>query len=336
MLEALLVEVRDLQQLVALHVERLHQAPPELDHCLCREEPLAHACDLDHGLGDLHGVLEQLVGVLTQLVRHEVVQALHVRPDEELVLHDDRQLELALLVLRYVLREGLHLRVVRGPGGHAPALGRRRQQLWAVLESGGLVDVVPEKLQGLDHHAVGSVVLRALVVADEGHGHHKEQHEEEEAEDHEVVLLLQQEGWQTNANLRGLWAVGVAVLLVVLLRDLVGQRVVGLRDLDEARGRQGVVGILVGVVDEGELAVGLLDLRGGRRMSHLQDVEGVEPPDLGLRAHGGEDHDEAGPDQRQHRDLDHPAASGPSAAHPRFAAGLVNLLLHVRSVALSE
>mmetsp|Transcript_79882 Transcript_79882/g.178739 ORF Transcript_79882/g.178739 Transcript_79882/m.178739 type:complete len:211 (-) Transcript_79882:194-826(-) len=122
-LQDLLVEVRDLQELRRLHIERLHQAPPELDHGLCREEPLAHAGDLDHGLRDLHGVLEELVGVRPKLLCHEVVQALHVRPDEELVLHDDRQLELPLLVLRDVLREGLHLHVVCGSRGHAPALG---------------------------------------------------------------------------------------------------------------------------------------------------------------------------------------------------------------------
>mmetsp|Transcript_55882 Transcript_55882/g.126070 ORF Transcript_55882/g.126070 Transcript_55882/m.126070 type:complete len:432 (+) Transcript_55882:421-1716(+) len=232
-LQRLLGEVGDLQQLRALHVQRLHKAPPELDHGLRREEPLPHACNLDHCLRDLHGVLQQLVRVAAELWRHQVVQPLHMRPDEELVLHNDGQLKLPLLVLRHSLTDGLHLRVVCRPRVHAPALGRGREQLRAVLHTRALVDVVPQELQGLNHHAIRRVVLGPLVVANESHWHDEEENEEENAEDHELVLLLQEEARQTDAHLRGLRAVGVAVLLVVLLGRLIGQGVVRLCDLDE-------------------------------------------------------------------------------------------------------
>mmetsp|Transcript_64620 Transcript_64620/g.179207 ORF Transcript_64620/g.179207 Transcript_64620/m.179207 type:complete len:439 (-) Transcript_64620:582-1898(-) len=261
-LQDLLVEMRDLEQLGALHVECLHKAPPKLDHRLCREEPLAHARNLNHGLGDLHGILEQLVCVLLELRCHEVMQALHVRPNEELVLHDDRLLELALLVLCDVLREGLHLDIVGGPARHVPALSGGGEQFRAILHACRLVDVIPQELQGLDHHAIRSVVLGSLVVADEGHGHHEEEQEEEYAEDHEVVFLLQEEAGQPNAHLCRLWAVRVPILLIVHLGRLVSECIVCLGDLNEPGGCQGIVWVLVGVVDERELAVGLLDLLG--------------------------------------------------------------------------
>mmetsp|Transcript_115580 Transcript_115580/g.331799 ORF Transcript_115580/g.331799 Transcript_115580/m.331799 type:complete len:418 (+) Transcript_115580:16-1269(+) len=73
MLQRLRIEVGDLQKLRTLHVERLDQAAAELDHRLRGEEPLAHASDLDHGLGDFHGVLQQLVQVGLQLRRQQVV-----------------------------------------------------------------------------------------------------------------------------------------------------------------------------------------------------------------------------------------------------------------------
>mmetsp|Transcript_97055 Transcript_97055/g.289934 ORF Transcript_97055/g.289934 Transcript_97055/m.289934 type:complete len:209 (+) Transcript_97055:1111-1737(+) len=208
-----------------------------------------------------------------------------------------------------MLRKRLHLHVVRGPRGHAPALRRGSQKLGAVLHARGLRDVVAEELQGLDHHAVRCVVLRPLVVADEGHGHHEEEHEEEAAEDHEVVLLLQQEAGQANAHLRGLRAVGVAILLVVLLRRLVRERIVGLGDLDEPGGRQGVVGVLVGVVDEGELAVGLLDVLCVGRRTHLQDVKGIKLLDLLLLPELQDHAVEPDPDAGQHQHLQQPPAS---------------------------
>mmetsp|Transcript_88359 Transcript_88359/g.274664 ORF Transcript_88359/g.274664 Transcript_88359/m.274664 type:complete len:352 (-) Transcript_88359:469-1524(-) len=177
----LLLQVRNLQQLGAPHVQRLHKAPPEVEHGLRRGEPLAHAGNLDHGLGDLHGVLQQRVAVASQLGRHEGVTPLHVRPDEELVLHHDGQGEGAPLVLDHLPRELLHRLVVRGARHHGAALGAGPQELRAGLEAGRLVHVVPEELQRVDHDAVGGEVLRPLIVADECYGDDEDEDEEEGA-----------------------------------------------------------------------------------------------------------------------------------------------------------
>mmetsp|Transcript_58999 Transcript_58999/g.173185 ORF Transcript_58999/g.173185 Transcript_58999/m.173185 type:complete len:447 (-) Transcript_58999:21-1361(-) len=312
LLHGLLPEVRDLQELGALDVERLDKAASEVEHRVGRGEPLAHAGDLDHGLRDLHRVLEQLVVVLAQVGRHQVVQPLHVPPDQERVLADNRKrrLDRQRLVLDDLLPEVDHLRVVGRARQHAPALGRGRQELGAVLETRCFVDEAPAQVQRLQHHAVRCVVLGPLVVHDEDHRHHEEQEEEEEAEDHQLVVLLEEEARQADAHLRRRRTVGIAVLLVVRLGNRVGQRRVGLGDLDEARARQRVVRVLVGVVDEREFPVCLLDLLVVGGSADLEDVEGVELLDLSRCAgdlrHAVEEDD---PEERQKAVPDQGAAA---------------------------
>mmetsp|Transcript_174176 Transcript_174176/g.423738 ORF Transcript_174176/g.423738 Transcript_174176/m.423738 type:complete len:275 (+) Transcript_174176:1051-1875(+) len=274
-------------------------------------------------------MLQQLVTVTSQLRRQQVVAPLHVGPDQELVLHHDGQREGAPLVLHHLPRELLYLFMVRGADGHRAALGARPKQLGPGLQARRLAHVVAKELQRVYHHAVGGEVLRPLVVADERYGDDEDEEEEEGDEDHEVVLLLQQEARQPDADLRRLRAVGVPVLLPVPLGDLVCQGLVGLGDLDEPGSGQGVVGVLVGVVDEGELAVGLLDVLGGGPGRHLQDIERVKPLDLlllpKLHHHGIEPN----PDDCQHRDLQGEAASRTGAAGPCLPTSRVDLVPHV-------
>ena len=97
---------------------------------------------------------------------------------------------------------------------------------------------------------------------------------------------------QRDVHPRRLLPVRVAVLLVVLARDLVGERLVRLGDRLCEVGRGGRVRVLVRVVLEGQGAVGAA--RVGRRGAarDLQDLPGVERRGL---ARGGA----AGPEQQQ-------------------------------------
>mmetsp|Transcript_59000 Transcript_59000/g.173191 ORF Transcript_59000/g.173191 Transcript_59000/m.173191 type:complete len:208 (-) Transcript_59000:732-1355(-) len=201
LLHGLLPEVRDLQELGALDVERLDKAASEVEHRVGRGEPLAHAGDLDHGLRDLHRVAQDGVEVGPELLRHEAVAPLHMRPDEELVLHDGREREAALLVLHDVARELLYLLVVRRPRRHDPALGAGGQELGAGLRARELRDVLAQEVQRLDQHPVGREVLGPLVVADEGERHRDDEDPEEADEDVHVVFLLQEEARQPDADL---------------------------------------------------------------------------------------------------------------------------------------
>mmetsp|Transcript_20120 Transcript_20120/g.55415 ORF Transcript_20120/g.55415 Transcript_20120/m.55415 type:complete len:380 (+) Transcript_20120:793-1932(+) len=335
-LQGLLCEVRDLQQLRALHIQRLHQAAAEVQHGLRRGEPLAHAGNLDHRLGDLHGVPQQRVAVAPELRCHEVVAPLHVGPDKELVLHDDGQGEGAPLVLDDLARELLDVLVVRRPHEHASALGAGGEELGARLQARGLVHVVAEKLQGLDHDAICGKVLCPLVVADEGHGDNKDEQEEECTEDRKVVLLLEKEARQPDANLRGLRAVGIAILLPVALGNLVRQGLVRLGDLDEARGGQRVVGVLVGVVDQGELPVGPLDFLVRRLWVHFEDFEGVKLLDLLLLAELHHGADDAHPDRHQDCGLDNPANSCAPGTPSGCLPGIIHFVDHVGGVAVAQ
>mmetsp|Transcript_69573 Transcript_69573/g.123068 ORF Transcript_69573/g.123068 Transcript_69573/m.123068 type:complete len:275 (+) Transcript_69573:726-1550(+) len=223
---------------------------------------------------------QQLVQVLLKFRRHEMMQTLHVAQDQEVVLDDDRKVELPLLVLDNLCSQRLHLRVVRGPTFHGSALGRGGQELSAVLQARGLIDVVPHKLQGFDHHAIGCIVLGPLVVANENHRYHEKQEEEEKTQNCQMVVLLQEEARQTNANFRCLRAIRIAILLVVCLCSFISQSIVRLGDLDESGSSERIIGILVRMVNQGELPVSLLDIRSGRARLTLEDVKGVVPFDL--------------------------------------------------------
>mmetsp|Transcript_85714 Transcript_85714/g.239596 ORF Transcript_85714/g.239596 Transcript_85714/m.239596 type:complete len:420 (-) Transcript_85714:25-1284(-) len=321
--------MRDLEQLRTLHIQRLHEGAAELDHRLGREEPLAHASDFDHRLSDLHRVLEELVAIVPELRRHQVVEALHVRPDEELVLHDNRNSELFFLVLRDVLGQSLHRLVVGSTRDHAPAFRRGGEQLWAIFQSGGFVNVVSHELESLDHDAIRRVVFRALVIANEGHRHDKQEEEEKGAKNHEMVLLLEEEPRQTDADLCRLRPIGVPILLVILLGDLVGQRRISLGDLDEFRRGQGVVWVLVRVVDQRKLPVRFLDLGLQGRRRHLEDVEGVEFLDLRLTAEAHHSHGDEKPSQGEKRHLQHRATRGAARAAPCVPSRGVDLLGHL-------
>mmetsp|Transcript_96921 Transcript_96921/g.278405 ORF Transcript_96921/g.278405 Transcript_96921/m.278405 type:complete len:235 (+) Transcript_96921:643-1347(+) len=137
----LLVDVRNLQQMRTSDVDGLDQAPPEIDHGLRASEPLAHAGDLDHRLGHLHGVPQQRVAVAFELGGHQVVSPLHVGPDQVLILGHHREREGPLLVLDDVPAEELDLLVVRRPRRDVPALGAGGQELGAGLGPRSLEDV---------------------------------------------------------------------------------------------------------------------------------------------------------------------------------------------------
>mmetsp|Transcript_69238 Transcript_69238/g.200582 ORF Transcript_69238/g.200582 Transcript_69238/m.200582 type:complete len:368 (-) Transcript_69238:66-1169(-) len=250
---------------------------------------------------------EELVEIVAQLRREQMVQALHVGQDEEAVAGDHRVIcPLPLLVLHNLCTQRLHGLLVLRARRHSAALRGRRKQLRAVFQARGLVQGVRHKLQGLDEHAVGGVLLSPVPVADGQSRHDHQEHKEKRREDQQVVFLLKQEARKADADLRSLRTVGVPVLLVVHLGGLVRKSGVSLRDLDEAGGRQGVVRILVGVVHKRQLAVGLLDLRGRRRGGHLQKGEGVETFDFRLLAELGDGDVHADVDRGNDHELEHP------------------------------
>mmetsp|Transcript_48422 Transcript_48422/g.147309 ORF Transcript_48422/g.147309 Transcript_48422/m.147309 type:complete len:326 (+) Transcript_48422:1164-2141(+) len=268
-------------------------------------------------------------------------------PDQEAVSHDDRVLlELAGLVLGDLLGQGLHGLVVRRALGHRPALRGRGQQLRAILHARGFAYVEAQELQRLDHDAVGRIILGALVITDEGHRHDEQQEKEEYAQYHQLVVFLQQKPRQADADLARLRAVRVAVLLEVLPGALVGQRGIRLSDLDEAGGCQGVVGVFVGVVNQRQLPVCLLDVGGTRRRRDFEDLERVKSVDFPLRRADAQVHeDQQGPDDEQNPGL---SQQRPALAalvllfrvHPHDHGGalacqhLLPLLAHRRGVAV--
>mmetsp|Transcript_1582 Transcript_1582/g.4049 ORF Transcript_1582/g.4049 Transcript_1582/m.4049 type:complete len:476 (+) Transcript_1582:498-1925(+) len=336
LLHSLFLEMRNLQELGTSNVERLDQAAPEVDHRLRSGEPLAHAGDLDHGLRDLHRVAEHRVQVLAKLRRHEAVAPLHVGPDEELVLHDSWEREDTLLVLHNLTRELLYVIIVRRSRGHAPALRAGGQELWAGLTARRLGDVFAEEVQRVNQDAVSREVLGPLVVADERDRHHQDDHNKENEQDVHVIVLFKKEEGQSNANLRGLRAIRVAVLLPVPPCDVVGEGGIGLGDLDEPGGGQRVVRVLVRVVDQGELPVGPLDLRVRGFLRDLKDLEGVELVNLLLVPELQRGAYDAGPHDDQDGLLQDPEESDARCTSPGLRPCGLDLLHHVGGRTVAE
>mmetsp|Transcript_14350 Transcript_14350/g.39123 ORF Transcript_14350/g.39123 Transcript_14350/m.39123 type:complete len:272 (-) Transcript_14350:721-1536(-) len=183
MLQHFLREVWDLQELRTFNVQPLQQTTSKLDHGHRRKKPIAHASNLDHGEADLHGVAEQLIQIIPQLWRQEVVKSLHVDPDENLVSRDQRLFR----VLRFNVQsdgvhDGLHVGVVRGTEAHGSAFGTGCQELGAIFHPRCLLKTIlwaPEEVKRFYHDAIGGITLGFLVVADEGHRHQKKQEEKE-------------------------------------------------------------------------------------------------------------------------------------------------------------
>lgn len=134
---------------------------------------------------------------------------------------------------------------------------------------------------------------------DRQHDHHQQEHQ---PHDRQVVLLTHQELRQRDAHVEGSRPVRVAELQALLLRLLVAQALVGLRDHDELGAGFGVVGVAVGVVKEGQFAVGLLDAFDRGVLLDPKDLVGVEAFDLFCGAEDGlgadyDAIDEAGADE---------------------------------------
>ena len=301
-------------------------------------EPLR---ELNHVLGRLHpapgrGVHEEAFEEVRRLLEHEVQVGLEGGPDLEL---EDVRVEqvVALGLLRRAVLVLLLLHLLRVVPQAALEIGdvaelllrhfeledelvRAGEDLGENLEVRVLAEHVVEPSHGVVADHVVHVLLGLVVPQADAHGDGDDEHEQVDHEDHLVVLLVVKEGGQADRQLHGLAAVGVAELLVVLLGRLVRQRFVGLGDLHEHRLGLLVVGVLIGVELQTELAVLLLDDAQRGVLGDLQDREGVELGDLVVVPHEADEVEEHHPrgDCGDHIEDE-------DAAHASLAAALLLL-----------
>lgn len=91
-----------------------------------------------------------------------------------------------------------------------------------------------------------------------------------------MVLLLHQEGRKRNAHVERTRPVGITVLQALLLGLLISQALVGLADHDELGTGLGVILVPIGVVEQCQFPIGLLDLLNGGIIFDFEYLVGVE------------------------------------------------------------
>mmetsp|Transcript_57012 Transcript_57012/g.121143 ORF Transcript_57012/g.121143 Transcript_57012/m.121143 type:complete len:252 (-) Transcript_57012:404-1159(-) len=215
--------------------------------------------------------------------------------------------------------EGLHGLVVGSSKLHRAALAGDGEELGALLDPGGIVDVGSECVERFDEHSVRGVVLRPLVVGDSTHRNYKDQEKKEDAQDDKLIILLEQKSGKTDTDLGRLGAVWVAVLLPVQFLRLVREGVHGVLDLVESRNGQGIVPVFVWMVDLRQLSVGLLNVLRGGVARDFENSERVKLIDLLVSLRSQDDGCQTKPHHCQDARLDEERAPNSGLLGFRFS-----------------
>lgn len=148
---------------------------------------------------------------------------------------------------------------------------------------------VPQVRVRLVHDLVGPRVLLPVEQVPRGERHRQQHAAADQTQKHDrrhAPVLRKHPLRQRHAHVHALGPVRVAVLLVVLARDRVGEGLVGLGDVRGKVGRRGRVGVFVRVVLQRQLSVRLFDVAVRRAAVDAEDGEGVKGGEVARVARG--------------------------------------------------